>query len=98
MTRPVIAQMIGEPAVLEQLAQEAAEVSVTALRLSRILRNENPTNYNMLDTKEQLIKELSDLAVCTEALGIGARHKTVERKAREWEEATRAACCPLLEV
>ena len=36
-------EKIGKPAMLEQLAEEAAELSQAALKLARVIRNENPT-------------------------------------------------------
>ena len=36
-------EKIGTPAMLEQLAKEAAELSQAALKLARVLRGENPT-------------------------------------------------------
>lgn len=36
-------ECIGVPAMLEQLAEECAECGKAALKLSRILRKENPT-------------------------------------------------------
>lgn len=38
-----IVDTIGLPAVLEQLAEECCELGQAALKLSRILRRENPT-------------------------------------------------------
>lgn len=34
---------IGEPAMLEMLAEEASELTQAALKASRVLRGENPT-------------------------------------------------------
>ncbi len=38
-----VCDMIGEPAVYEQLAEECSELAKAALKMARILRNENPT-------------------------------------------------------
>lgn len=39
----LIISKIGLPATLEQLAEEAAELSQAALKVARIIRRENPT-------------------------------------------------------
>ena len=39
-------EKIGTSAKLEQLAEEAAELSQAALKLARVLRGENPTPVN----------------------------------------------------
>ena len=36
-------EKIGTPAMLEQMAEEAAELAQAALKLARVLRAENPT-------------------------------------------------------
>lgn len=38
-----ILNKIGEPAVLEQLAEECTELAQSALKLARKIRGENPT-------------------------------------------------------
>ena len=53
-------EKIGEPAMLEQLAEEAAELSHAALKLARIIRGENPTPVTEVeawDAKAQRFRE-----------------------------------------
>lgn len=52
----LIISKIGLPAALEQLAEEAAELSKAALKVARIIRKENPTPV----TYEQAIANLEE--------------------------------------
>lgn len=56
-----IVNEIGEPAVLENLAEECAELAKEALKLSRILRGENPTPAGKAETIGKLIDEMADV-------------------------------------
>ena len=55
---------IGEPALLEQLAEECNELSFAALKLARLLRGENKVHNR---TKEELTnnlhEEIADLSL-----------------------------------
>lgn len=44
--KTTIIETIGEPALLEQLAEECSKLSQAALKLARKLRGENPTPKN----------------------------------------------------
>lgn len=60
-----IAEKIGMPAVLEQLAEESSELAQAALKLARILRRENPTPVSYQEAIEHLREEVADVNVCT---------------------------------
>lgn len=57
-------RFLGEPAVLEQLAEECAELGQAALKMARLQRGENPTPKSWLDCKENLEEELADVDLC----------------------------------
>lgn len=44
-----IIDKVGESAILEQLAEECAELAKAALKLSRVMRKENPTPVTVND-------------------------------------------------
>lgn len=44
-----VLDMIGTAALLEQLAEESAELAQAALKMARKLRNENPTPKSRAD-------------------------------------------------
>ena len=61
---------IGVPAMLEQLAEECAECGKAVLKLSRILRKENPTPVSEGVAKAILVEEYTDIVQCAEDLGL----------------------------
>lgn len=56
-----IADEIGRPALLEGLAEEAAELAKAALKLSRKLRGENPTPMTEKECILNLTEEIADI-------------------------------------
>lgn len=62
---------IGTSAMLEQLAEEAAELSQAALKLARALRGENPTLVTRREVRKHLIEEYDEKS---------------ERFRKRWEE------------
>lgn len=52
---------IGKPAMLEQLAEECAELAQAALKFSRVLRGENPTPVSKEEAEKNLIEEYTDV-------------------------------------
>lgn len=65
-----ILEKLGRAPVLEQLAEEAAEVAQAALKLSRIIRGENPTPKTACEAEEALEEEMADVSVCMRVLAI----------------------------
>ena len=63
-------EIIGEAAVYEQLAEEAAELAQAALKYARILRNENPTPVTLEEARRNLIEEYTDVCVAADDLGV----------------------------
>ena len=63
-----IAERIGTPAVLEQLAEECAELAQAALKLARIIRQENPTPVSYDTAYANLVEEIADVRVVVEVL------------------------------
>lgn len=63
-------EKIGEPAMLEQLAEECTELEKAALKKARILRNENPTPVTLEEADENLVEEYCDMEICIGELKI----------------------------
>ena len=83
-------EKIGEPAMLEQLAEEAAELAKAALKKARILRGENPTPVTAEKADKDLAEETTDVLICLDELGLKndpeiTREKR-ERFQKRWEE------------
>lgn len=83
---------IGLPAVLEQGAEECAELAHAVLKLSRIVRNENPTPSREGDVIKAIIEEYADLEVVMGELrrcgliNMAEVYEVMERKQRRWKE------------
>lgn len=85
-----IVEYIGYPAMLEQLAEECAELGKAALKMARIFRRENPTPVTREDAEIALIEEYTDVIQCTQELGLKPDLvKMKEKKERffeRWED------------
>lgn len=85
---------LGEPALLEQLAEECSELAQAALKLARKERGENPTPKTEEECVENLLEELGDVNLCMSVVeanrGIHIRCLSVDKKAR-WAQRIREA-------
>ena len=63
-----IVSKIGLPATLEQLAEEAAELSQAALKVARVIRGENPTPAGYCEAVDNLKEEAADVRNCLNVL------------------------------
>ena len=80
-----IIETIGTEAVLEQLAEESAELAQAALKLARKMRGVNPTPKEEDECWDNLIEEMA----CWEQLdlGFGVRkviHDIAQEKTERW--------------
>ena len=73
-------EQIGLPAMLEQMAEETAELTQALLKYSRKLRNENPTPKHMTEIKRSLIEEYSDVIQCARELKLEPDEEQIEEK------------------
>lgn len=85
---------LGEPAMLEQLAEECSELAHAALKMARLERGENPTPKTEEECVENLLEELGDVNLCMSVVeanrGIHIRCLSVDKKAR-WAQRIREA-------
>ena len=83
-------EKIGKAAMLEQLAEEAAELSQAALKLARVLRGENPTSVTRKEARKHLMEEYTDVYQCAAELQISVNWLQIQRKEirfrKRWEE------------
>lgn len=87
-----VAGNIGDAAVLENLAEEAAELAHAALKMARILRGENPTPVTLAEAREHVIEEYTDVAVCAGELPFSAVDaRLYSQKRVRWYERIRQA-------
>lgn len=81
---------ISYAALCEQLAEEATELAQEALKLARIIRDENPTNAQRQKTWERLENEFSDVGVCAKMLDLEFNDAYMEYKINRWEGRIKA--------
>ena len=76
--------------MLEQLAEECAELGKAALKMARIARRENPTPVTEEDAEIALIEEYTDVVQCAQELGLKPdpieMQKKKERFFERWEK------------
>ena len=63
-------EKIGCAAMLEQMAEESAELAKAALKLARIIRKENPTPVKKEDAIANLYEEYTDVVQCARELDL----------------------------
>ena len=71
--KPIV-DRIGKPAMLEQTAEECAELAHACLKEARRLRGENPTPKTMPECWLAISEELTDLQICIEMLEAAGYH------------------------
>lgn len=86
-----ILEMIGTAALLEQLAEDSAELAQTALKMARKIRNENPTPKSHADCVANLQEEIADEELCISVLPAALNDpaevgRTMAAKHRRWNE------------
>lgn len=89
-----VIRTLGEPALLEQLAEECTELAQAALKLARLERGENPTPKTEEECVKDLLEELGDVNLCMSVIeanrGIYIRCLSMDKKAR-WAKRIREA-------
>lgn len=84
-----IIKRIGEAAVLEQLAEEAAELAQSALKMARIIRGENPTPVTAAAAYDSLFEEVGDVRLCISVMegmyGEFDTKEAEEKKLLRWQ-------------
>lgn len=73
-------EIIGRPAMLEQLAEEATELAKAALKLARIERGENPTPVAKDEAEKNLTEEYTDVIQCAVELQLQADIMQMKKK------------------
>lgn len=63
-----IYEYIGQPALLEQLGEEACELGQASLKMARYIRSENPTPKTRMEIAVNLSEEIADVLLCIEEL------------------------------
>ncbi len=94
----LIVEYLGEPEVLAQLAEEAAELAQAALKLRRAITGDNPTPKTEAECRAALLEEVADVELCLGELGFMGDDLTaqeiciIERKRMRWFERLLNGC------
>ena len=86
--KKIVQETLTERDLLEQLAEEAAELSKAALKLIRASgMNKNVTPVRAEEAADAVFEELNDVLIVAEALGIWlGDHKMDSYKWQRWAE------------
>ena len=76
---------IGEPAMLEMMAEELVECAHEALKLARVKRKENPTPRTEKEVRASLREEWSDVIQCSKELNLDVDWNQIEMKRKRFE-------------
>ena len=79
-----ITRSIGWEAMYTQLAEEAAELSQAALKVARIMHGTNPTPISLIEAKDMVREELTDVAHCATYLELGIDYEQIKSKEERW--------------
>ena len=87
-----IVDVIGVPAMLEEMAEESTELALACMKMARKLRDENPTFLQIEDIHDDLIEALSMLKALewlltdeTDILDAQEMHDRTNKKYRSWK-------------
>lgn len=78
--RSEIRDLLPEPELLAQLAEEAAELGQVALKFRRALDGTNPTPKSVSECREALREEYTDVVQCGNELNLVANEKQISLK------------------
>ena len=81
-----VRELITQPALYEQLAEEATELAQAALKVARIYRNENYTPLTLGEALHNLYEEYTDVYICAQTLIINPDEEILEEKLNRWIE------------
>ena len=79
-----IRELVPDAALYEQLAEEAAELAQAALKMARVLRDENPTPISRKDAELLVVEEYGDVLNVAELLEIEPNTYLQAHKMRRW--------------
>lgn len=65
-------EIIGRPAMLEQMAEECSELTQALLKEARVLRGENPTPVTEEEAEAHIREEWTDVMQCANELDMAS--------------------------
>ena len=74
-----ITRSIGWEAMYTQLAEEATELAQAALKVARIMHGTNPTTISLIEAKDMVREELTDVVQ-----ELGVDYEQIKHKEERW--------------
>ena len=84
LNRDYILNHLTAATLYEQLAEECCELAQAALKISRNLRNENPTSTSLQESVDNLVEEFSDVNNVAFILNIKSNPTIQKEKLERW--------------
>lgn len=81
-----IRRNITVASIWEQLAEECSELAHASLKMSRKLRNENPTPLSYDEIENSVMEEYTDVLVCASILQIRGSVDKMDSKIQRWAD------------
>ena len=81
-----IVREIGSAAALEQLAEEASELTKASLKMARIIRGDNPTPVAYEEAYNNLVEEITDTKIACDILNLSYSTEVYEYKTNRWKK------------
>lgn len=79
-----IRSTLSESAILEQMAEECAELTQSLLKKARKLRHENYTPKSMEEINYSIMEEFTDVILCAKTLSIYENPYIFKEKLERW--------------
>lgn len=79
--------------MLEQLAEESAELTKAALKLARIKRKEDPTPVQSDEALSNLMEEYTDVVQCARELNLEPSEEQIKTKKARFEKRWETRSC-----
>ena len=95
----LIREKLSQEELLCQLAEECAELGKAALKLRRVYDGKNPTPVKNKEAYNNLLEEISDVALCLDVLNLNTPNnmfevqKTINMKLERWALRLKEAEC-----
>jgi len=80
----IVSHQVSEKAMIEQLAEECAELSQSALKHIRAIGNGNPTPKTPEETWRSMVEEFNDICLIANIIGLEEKAKIKEGKMIRW--------------
>ena len=79
-----VKRLIAEPALLEQMGEECAELAQALLKKARKIRGENYTPKTFATIDNDIVEEFTDVILCSMVLSLEVDTNILNKKLDRW--------------